>query len=139
MDPYMFIKKEPYKLYIDGVFAESESRETFDVINPVNNQPFAKAYKGRTADLNKAIEAARRAYDEGPWGRMSAKERSKLLLKAGQLLAARAEEFAVTETLECGKLYMSALYYESQMAADAFEYFAGKARCLEGKVVPCEA
>lgn len=139
MDPYMLIKKEPYKLYIDGVFVESESKETFDVINPVNNQPFAKAYKGRTTDLNKAITAARRAYDEGPWGKMSAKERSKLLFKAGQLLAACAEEFAVTETLECGKLYMSALYYESQMAVDAFEYFAGKARCLEGKVVPCEA
>lgn len=139
MDPLSFVKQEPYKLYIDGAFVESESKETFQVINPVNNQPFARAYKGRTADLERAIAAARRAYDEGPWGRMSAKERSKLLLKAGQLLAARAEEFAVIETLECGKLYMSALYYEAQMAVDAFEYFAGKARCLEGKVVPCEA
>jgi len=139
MDPLSFVKQEPYQLYIDGAFVESESKETFDVVNPVNNQPFAKAYKGRTADLEKAIVAARRAYDEGPWGKMSAKDRSKLLLKAGQLLAARSEEFAVIETLECGKLFMSALYYEAQMAVDAFEYFAGKARCLEGKVVPCDA
>lgn len=139
MDPLTFVKQEPYQLYIDGAFVASESKETFDVVNPVNNQPFAKAYKGRTADVNRAITAARRAYDDGPWGKMSAKERSKLLLKAGQLLAARTEEFAVLETLECGKLYMSALYYEAQMAVDAFEFFAGKARCLEGKVVPCEA
>jgi acyl-CoA reductase-like NAD-dependent aldehyde dehydrogenase len=139
MDPLSFVKQEPYKLYIDGAFVASQSKETFDVVNPVNNQPFAKAYKGKTADVEQAILAARRAYDEGPWGRMSAKERSKLLLKAGQLLSQRAEEFAVIETLECGKLYMSALYYEAQMAVDAFEFFAGKARCLEGKVVPCDA
>lgn len=70
---------------------------------------------------------------------MSAKERSKLLIKAGKILSGRLEEFAAVETLECGKLYMSALYYEAQMSVDAFEYFAGKARCLEGKVVPTEA
>jgi len=139
MDPLSYVKKEPYKLYINGAFTASESGETFDVINPVNNQPFAKACKGRKADVEKAVIAARKAYDESPWGRMSAKERSKLLIKAGQILSKRAEEFAVIETLECGKLFMSALYYEAQMAVDAFEFFAGKARCIEGKVVPCEA
>lgn len=139
MNPLSFVKKEPYKLYINGEFVASESGKTFDVINPVNNQPFAKAYKGGYADVQKAIIAARHAYDEGPWGKMSAKERSKLLLKAGRILSTRLEEFASIETLECGKLYMSALYYEGAMCVDAFEYFAGKARCLEGKVVPCEA
>ncbi len=139
MNPLSLIKKEPYKLYIDGEFVASESGKTFDVINPVDNQPFAKAYKGGAADAERAIKAARRAFDEGPWGRMSAKDRSKLLLKASQILATRVEEFAVTETLECGKLYMSALYYEAAMCVDAFEFSAGKARTLEGKVVPCDA
>lgn len=139
MNPLSFVKKEPYKLYINGEFVASESGKTFDVTNPANNQPFAKAYKGGTADVEKAILAARHAFDDGPWGKMSAKERSKLLLKAGRILQTRLEEFAAIETLECGKLYMSALYYEGAMCVDAFEYFAGKARCLEGKVVPCEA
>jgi len=139
MDPLRYVRKEPYKLYINGEFVPSESGKTFDIINPVNNLPFAKAYKGGAADVEKAILAARRAYDEGPWGRMSAKERSKLLIKAGQILSGRLEEFAAIETLDCGKLYMSVLYYEAQMAVDAFEYFAGKARCLEGKTVPCES
>ncbi len=139
MNPLSYIKKEPYKLYINGEFLASESGKTFDVINPVDNQPFAKAYKGGAADCEKAILAARRAFDEGPWGRMSAKERSKLLLKVARILESRVEEFAVTETLECGKLYMSALYYEAAMCVDAFEFSAGKARTLEGKVVPTEA
>jgi len=139
MDTQSFVKQEPYKLYINGEFVPSSSEETFDVINPVNNKPFAKAYKGAVEDVEKAIEAARHAYDEGPWGNMSAKQRSKLLFKAGRILEKRLEEFSVIESLECGKLYMGTLYYEAQMALDAFEYFAGKARHLEGKVVPAEA
>jgi len=139
LNPLLFVKKEPYKLYINGEFAASESGKTFDIINPVDNQPFAAAYKGGAADVKKAILAARHAFDEGPWSKMSAKERSKLLIKAGQILSKRLEEFASIETFECGKLYMSTLYYEAQMSVDAFEYFAGKARCIEGKIVPCDA
>ena len=138
MDPLSYIKKEPYKLYINGEFVASESGETFDVINPANNQLFAKAYKGGLKDVQKAILAARHAYDKGPWGKMSAKERSKLLIKAGRILAERLKEFATVETLDCGKLYPGVLYYEGPMSVDAFEYFAGLARCLEGKVVPTE-
>ena len=138
MNPLSFIKKEPYKLYINGEFVPSESGKMTDVINPVDNQPFAKAYKAGAKDAEKAIRAAREAFDNGPWGKMSAKERSKLLLKAGEILERRKEEFAVTETMECGKLYMSALYYEAPMSVDAFQFSAGKARCLEGKVVPTE-
>lgn len=139
MNPLSYVKEAPYKLFIDGQFVESCSGETFDIVNPVNNEVFAKAYKGGEEDIDKAILAARRAYDKGPWGKMSPKDRSKLLLKAGEILDKRKEEFAVIETLECGKLYMSALYYEAPMSVDSFQYFAGKARCLEGKVVPCDS
>lgn len=138
MNPLSFVKRDPYKLYINGEFVASESGNTFDIVNPVNNEAFAKAYRGGAVDAKKAISAARKAYDEGPWSKMSAKERSKLLIKAGQILSRRLEEFAAIETLECGKLYMSVLYYETQMSVDAFEYFAGKARCIEGKVIPSE-
>ena len=138
MNPYDYVKKEPYKLYIDGEFVIPKEKEVFDVINPVTNEPFAKVYKAGKEEVERAILAARRAFDEGPWGRMSAKERSKLLLKAGQILDKRKEEFACTETLECGKLYAGVLYFEAEMCVDAFEYFAGKARCIEGKTVPID-
>jgi acyl-CoA reductase-like NAD-dependent aldehyde dehydrogenase len=138
LNPLQYVKTEPYKLYINGKFVASELEKTFEIINPTDNEPFAIAYKGSAADVKKAILAARSAFDKGPWANMSAKERSKLLIKAGQILSKRVEEFATIETLECGKLYMSALHYEAAMSVDAFEYFAGKARCIEGKVIPSE-
>jgi len=133
-----YVQKKPYMLYIDGKYVPSASGKTTDVINPATNEKFAAAYRGGREDCEKAILAARRAFDEGPWGKMTAKERSKLLLKAARILERRAEEFAVVETLEVGKNYGACRYWEAPMAVDSFEYFAGKARCLEGKTVPCE-
>jgi len=138
MRPMEYIKTEPYKLYINGEFVVPESKETFDIVNPVDNETFAKAYKAGEKETNDAIRAAREAFDHGEWGHMSARERSKLLLKAGRILESRKEEFAAVETMECGKLYMSTLYYDTPHAVDAFEYFAGKARCIEGKIVPID-
>ena len=135
MNPYSYVKNEPYKLYINGEFIILEKEETFDVINPVTNEPFAKTYKAGKGEVEMAVKAAREAYDNGPWGKMSAKDRSKLLLKAGKILERRLEEFACIETLECGKLFGSVMNYEGAMCVDAFEYFAGKTRCIEGKVV----
>jgi len=138
MEALKYVKKEPYQLFIDGKYIPSENGSIVDVINPVNNLPFAKVYRGTKADCKKAIAAARKAFDEGPYRKMSAKDRSKSLLKAAQILERRAEELAVIETLECGKNYSACRYWEVPMAIDSFEFFAGKARCLDGKVVPSE-
>lgn len=139
MDVFEYVSKEPYKLYIDSEYVPAVKGKMIDVVNPANNQVFAKAYYGGKEDCEKAILAARKAFDEGPYGKMSAMERSKLLLKAGRILEERGEEFAVIETLECGKNYASCRYWEVPMAVDAFEFFAGKARNLEGKVIPCDS
>ena len=69
MNPYDYVKKEPYKLYINGEFVPSVSTRTFDITNPANNEVFAKAYSGGRADVEKAISAARNAFDHGPWAR----------------------------------------------------------------------
>ena len=82
MNPMEYVSPEPYKLYINGQYVAAEKGNIVDVINPANNQPFAKVYRGTKEDCEKAIQAARKAFDEGPWSKMSAKERSKLLLKA---------------------------------------------------------
>lgn len=86
LNPYKYIKEEPYKLYINGEFVTSESRETMDAINPVNNKVFAKMYKGGEKDVEKAIKAARHAFDNGPWGKMTNLQRSKLLCKFRDIL-----------------------------------------------------
>lgn len=136
LDPHTYVQRQPYLLYIDGKFVPSESGETFQIFNPVDNTPFAEAYKGGSTDALKAVAAARRAFDEGPWRMMSSRDRARLLLRAARVLEARAEEFACLETLDCGKLYPTVLHFEAPSAVDAFEYSAGKARCLEGRVVP---
>ncbi|MDL2220552.1 aldehyde dehydrogenase family protein [Eubacteriales bacterium OttesenSCG-928-N14] len=139
MNPMSHIKTTPYKMYIDGKFVESISGKTREATNPANNEVFASYYYGDIADAKLAVEAARRAYDEGPWRRMSGKERGRLLIKAGEILERRKEDFVVTETMDAGKVYMSALYYEAVQSVDAFLYSGGKAQQLEGKVVPIDA
>lgn len=137
-NPYQYVQTEPYRLYIKGEFVPSESGRLSEAINPVDNKPFAKMYQGGKADVEKAVKAAREAYDRGPWGKMTNLERSRFLLKFRDLLEKRREEFAVLETLDCGKLYPGVLHFDLVQAVDSFEYYAGKARCLEGKVVPVD-
>lgn len=104
MNPMEYVSPEPYKLYINGQYVAAEKGNIVDVINPANNQPFAKVYRGTKEDCEKAIQAARKAFDEGPWSKMSAKERSKLLLKAARILERRAEEFSVIEPWNAARI-----------------------------------
>lgn len=138
MNPYDYVKKEPYRLYINGEFVASESGKMMDIVNPANNEVFAAAYKGGKADVDKAVAAAREAFDHGPWGKMSAYKRSQLLLKVRDIMSKRLEEFAALEALDTGKIFSSSLYYEAEKGLDGFEYCAGKARNIEGKVVPVD-
>lgn len=138
MDPMKYVRKETYQLFINGKRVTPEKPDTFQAINPVNNEPFATIYKAGEKETNMAIAAAREAFDHGPWGRMSCRERSDLLYKAAELLQERLEEFAAVETLECGKLYGSAYYYDGDKSVDALKYFAGLTRCLKGEIVPID-
>ena len=126
------VKKELFKLYINGEFVESASGATLDFVNPANGQVFGKGSFGGQADATAAIAAARAAFD-GEWGKTSGLERGRLLAKAGSILARRAEEFAILETLDAGKQYMSALYYEVPQSIDAFDFYSHKARTLGGE------
>ena len=138
MNPYSYVKREPYKLYINGEFLPSESGGLFDIVNPVTNEVFASAYKGGSADIEKAVQSARMAFDNGTWSGMSAYGRSKLLLKVRDIFAARLQEFAALEALDGGKIFSGALYYDAEKVLDAFEFAAAKARCIEGKVIPVD-
>ena len=138
VNPYKYVKDTPYRLYINGEFVPSQSGETIELINPVNNEKFATVYKGGKAEVEKAIVAARDAFDRGPWGRMTNYQRSKLLLKAHELMAERLEELAALEALNGGKIYSGCLHYDAVKGLDGLQYSAGQARCLEGKVIPVD-
>lgn len=123
---------EPYKLYINGEFVRSESGETFDMTNPATGEVFATAYKGGLADVEKAILAARKAFDEGPWGKMSGLQRGEYIEKAMQILERRSDEFAVIEATDCGKMFMGCKYFEVPQAVDALKIYSHEARTLHG-------
>ena len=117
---------------------ESASGKTFDFVNPATGEVFGKGSFGGKADVEWAVAAARKAFDDGPWGRMSGLARGRLLAEAGAILARRAEEFAIVETLDAGKQYMGALYYEVPQSIDAFDFYAHKARMLGGESLRME-
>ena len=123
---------EPYKLYINGEFVRSESGETFDMTNPATGEVFATAYKGGLADVEKATLAARKAFDEGPWGKMSGLQRGEYIEKAMQILERRSDEFAVIEATDCGKMFMGCKYFEVPQAVDALKIYSHEARTLHG-------
>ncbi len=91
MNPLDYVRKTPYELYIDGKYVPAEKGKVVDVINPAKNEPFAQVYRGTVEDAEKAVQAARKAFDEGPWGRTAARDRAKILAKAAQIMERRGE------------------------------------------------
>src|ERR687892_2015154 len=91
-----------YQLFIDGQWVDSESGKTFSTPNPATGEPLAEVAEADKADIDKAVAAARRAF-EGKWSKMSARDRGKLLYKLSQLIEQHANELAATETADNGK------------------------------------
>jgi hypothetical protein len=91
-----------YQLYIDGQFVDSASGETFQSINPATEEPIAEVARANREDARRAIAAARRAFDEGPWSRTTAADRAKVLHQIAEALTARAAELAALETEDSG-------------------------------------
>ena len=88
--------------YIDGEFRESVAGGTFTTLDPATNEPITEASDGQAADVDAAVAAARRAFDEGPWPRMKAAERAKVLRRIAELVREHAEEFIEREVLDIG-------------------------------------
>jgi len=125
-------KKEPYPLYIDGEFVPSASGEIMDMVDPADGEVFARAYKGGAADAERAIKAARAAYDEGPWGKMSGEQRGRYIAKAAEIMTRRWDELAVVETRDAGKMFMGCKFFDVGQAIDAVRIYAAEARNIHG-------
>jgi len=91
-----------YQLYIDGEFVDSQSGETFTSINPATEEPVAEVAKANREDARRAIAAARRAFDEGPWAASSVQDRAKILNQIAEAITARAAELSALETEDSG-------------------------------------
>src|SRR6201996_5677044 len=116
---------QPRKVLIDGRWVAAKSGATFDVFNPATGQRIAAAAACEKADVDAAVAAARQAFDEGPWPRMSPSERGKIIWRIGDLILANLEELAQLESLDNGKPITVARAADVPLAADLFHYMEG--------------
>jgi len=130
-----FIAK-PRQMLIDGKWVNAVSGKTFPTYNPATGEVLAQVAEGDKQDVDIAVKAARKAFESGPWSRMSATQRGKLIWKLGDLLEANVEQFAMLETLDNGKPLAVARAADVPLAADLFRYMAGWANKLEGTTIP---
>src|SRR5215213_8149365 len=124
-----------YQLFIDGKFVDAESGKTFTTPNPSTGETLAEVAEADKADIDKAVTAARRAY-EGKWSKMSARDRGRLLYKLSQLVEEHSEELAALETADNGKPIRESTYVDLPQVVENFEYFAGFATKIEGETIP---
>ena len=125
-----------HRMLIDGRFVLAASGKTFPVYNPATGEVVAQVPEAETEDVDRAVIAARRAFDEGPWTRkMSNSERGQLLWKLADLLQANLEEFAEIESLDNGKPLSVARVADVPLAVDMFRYMAGWATKITGSTL----
>lgn len=124
-----------YQLFIGGQWVDADSGKTFKSPNPSTGETFAEVAEADKADIDKAVAAARQAY-EGKWSKMSARDRGRLLYKLAQLIEHRAPELAELETRDNGKPIKESLYIDLPQVAENFEYFAGWSTKIEGETIP---
>jgi aldehyde dehydrogenase (NAD+) len=130
------VKIGPTRLLINGEWQDSASGRTFDTINPATEEVIAKVAFGDKNDVDRAVAAARRAFDEGPWRKMSATERGRLMYKLADLMEKHKEELAALETLDNGKPIRDSLNADLPLAIACYRYYAGWADKVQGKTIP---
>ena len=131
-----FLKQQPIKMLIGGQWVEAASGKTFDTFNPANGQVLARVAEGDAEDINRAVAAARKAFESGPWPKLTPSQRGRLLWKVAELIEKNAEELALLETLDNGKPIKYSRGGDVPLTADHFRYFAGWATKLEGDTIP---
>ena len=122
--------KDKYDLFINGKFVPSSGGKTFDSINPANEKTIAKVADANKADVDKAVKAARNAYEK-TWSKMAPKERGKYVYRIARLLQERAREFSVIESMDGGKPIRESRDVDVPLSAAHFFYYAGWADKLE--------
>jgi len=123
------------QLFIGGAWRAPVSGETYTTINPANEEPSAEVGKGDERDLDLAVAAARKAFDQGPWPRMSAADRGRIVWKLGDLIQQNLDEMARLESLNTGKTMFDSGKVEIPFAAEVFRYYAGWATKIHGETL----
>lgn len=128
---------EKFKMYIDGEFVEAASGEWFDSFDPFTGEVWSQVAAGGPTDVNRAVEAAHRAFTEGSWSEMTASQRGMLVHKLGDLIARDAKKLAEMEVQDNGKL-IAEMQGQVNYVPQWYYYFGGLADKIEGAVIPLD-
>ncbi|WP_349898665.1 aldehyde dehydrogenase family protein [Parafrigoribacterium soli] len=126
----------PGRLFIGGEWREAANGARHDVVNPANGSVVTTVAWAGESDVDAAVEAARAAFDSGVWSGLSARERSRILYRASQLIRDHAEQLALAESVDVGKPISFASMIDVTTAADQYEYMASLAQHLDGASRP---
>jgi len=124
------------RLLINNQWVNSESGKTFPTINPATGEEIAQVAAADSADVDRAVRAARAAFEGGPWRKISAAERGRLLNRLADLIERNADELALLESLDNGKPYQVAKAADLPLTIACYRYFAGWADKVQGKTIP---
>ncbi len=127
---------KPGKLIINGERVDAASGEVFTTMNPATEEPICAVAKAGVEDVDRAVRAARAAFDGGPWPKMKPAERQRILFRLGDLILEHADELGRLETLDNGKPIFESRQIDVPMVANCFHYFAGWATKLAGETLP---
>ncbi|GAB89591.1 aldehyde dehydrogenase family protein [Gordonia rhizosphera] len=125
-----------HQLLIDGKWVDALDGATIDTVNPSTGEKLAELAAATTSDVDLAVDAARRAFDSGPWRRMPAEERARIMHRFADLIEANADELALIDTKDCGKPYSFIRDIDLPNMSDLVRYMAGWATKLEGRTIP---
>jgi phenylacetaldehyde dehydrogenase len=125
----------PRQLFINGQWADAASGKMFETPNPATGETLARVAEGDAEDIDRAVRAARRAFEEGPWSRMTPSERGRIIWRIGDLILEHLDELAQLESLDNGKPFAVAQAADVALAADLFHYMAGWATKIEGNTI----
>ena len=125
-----------YKMFINGEWVNSDTKKTFETLNPENNKPWAVVPEASASDVDRAVKAAQNAF-EGEWPKLLPKERARYLRMIGNKLRENAEHLGKIETIDTGKLYRET-YKQANYIAEYYDYYAGLADKVEGTVLPID-
>ena len=127
------------QMLINGKWVDAVSGKTFPTYNPATGEVLANVAEGDKEDINRAVAAARAAFDTGPWSKITPSQRGKLIWKLADLIEQHAEEFAQLESLDNGKPLAIARIADIPGTIDMFRYMAGWATKIEGNTIPISA
>ncbi len=127
----------PSQMFLDGQWMDAGEGRTLPVMNPATDERLADVALANVGDVDRAVRAARRAFDEGPWPRMDPLHRGRLLFKLAERVRENADDLALTDTLNVGKPIRDSSGFDVPCAADLLESYAGLCDKVAGKCFGC--